>query len=88
MYEFYTDLPDLGLFALQQRFRTKELEDLYIRYEQRSLIGENFFIAIRIEPRPSYYNPNHTTTRLFAITYNYGIFQASLYDKNKTSCFD
>jgi len=40
MYNFYTDLPDLGLFALQQRFRAKELEELYIRYEQRSLIGK------------------------------------------------
>jgi hypothetical protein len=33
-------LPDLGLSALQQRFKTKELEDLYLRYEQRSLIGK------------------------------------------------
>ena len=36
----YKELPDFGLFALQQRFRTRELEDLYIRYEQRSLIGK------------------------------------------------
>ena len=36
----YNEMPDFGLTVLQNRFRAKNLEDQYKRYEQRILISE------------------------------------------------
>ena len=36
----YIEMPDFGLSILQNRFRTKNLENLYKRYEQRYLLSE------------------------------------------------
>ena len=36
----YIEMPDFGLSILQNRFRTKNLENLYKRYEQRYLLSK------------------------------------------------
>ena len=33
-------VPDFGLSYLQERFKAKDLEKLYLRYEQRAQIGK------------------------------------------------
>ena len=36
----YNEMPDFGLSVLQSRFRAKNLEDQYKRYEQRILLSK------------------------------------------------
>ena len=37
----FLDMPDIGLKSLQERFQSRDLEELYKRYEQRTQIGED-----------------------------------------------